>query len=488
MKTYRMAIALSLVIAATLSGAPAQARPAATVLNAGTPNSVPDSYVVTLPKETGDVAAAAQRLADRYGGTVGHTYDTVLKGFSVNTSATAAQRLAADPGVVRVEQDITGHTTSSRQVNPPSWGLDRIDRHNVIRDFTYRYHFRGTGVRVYILDMGIRITHSQFGGRAEYGFDATSPGGTPTDSCVPGHGTHVAGTVAASTYGVAKATRVVAVRVIDCTDQAVLSEVLAGVEWVTDDHVARGTPAVANASFRILGNTPSVNDAIEASIASGVTWVVAAGNDGNDACTVSPARVPAAITVASTTDTDARDTTVGIPSNFGPCVDLFAPGNEIVSLSNSNDTDTRVKSGTSMAAPHVAGAAAMILQQHPTWTPAQVRNAIVNSATTGRVTNRGTGSPNRLLYAWVGPVVPTDGSVCDTRVSRITCFVTSEGTPISTVRWTVDGQARPNWDDLRSIQFGCTPGTTYAVRVTIADAAGLDDARTEQQICRSGNP
>jgi subtilisin family serine protease len=471
---------LGVVITTIVAGSPVSAQRTGTVLNATSANAVPDSYLVRL-HASADVHHTARRLAGRYGGTVSHVYDTVLRGFALNTTPEKARLLAADPSVATVEQDLVGETTSSRQLSPPSWGLDRIDRRTLPLDFTYRYHTSGTNVRIYIVDTGVRTTHTDFGGRAQFGTETV---GTPdTGDCAAGHGSHVAGIAAGTAHGVAKNARVFSVKVVRCPNTAVVSEVLAGVEWVTDHVAANGWRAVANASFRINGDTSTVEDAIEASIAAGIVWVVAAGNDNTNACTASPARVPAAITVAATSINDARWPL----SNFGSCVDLFAPGEDIISLSNQSNTGTQPFDGTSMAAPHVAGAAALVLSENPSYTPAQVASTIINGATTGVVTNRGSGSPDRLLHTWKGPVVPLSGN-CESRLSRIFCEATSLGSAIATVRWRLNGTHFPDWDNDRFINFGCTSGNSYAVRIDIADAAGRNDVRTANPTCRSGNP
>ena len=243
----------------------------------------------------------------------------------------------------------------------------------------------------------MRAAHSEFGGRVDAGYDAVDGGAQ--DDC-NGHGTHVAGTVGGSTYGVAKRVKIIPVRVLSCTGSGTTAGVIAGVDWVTSTHVG-SQPAVANMSLG-GGVSAALDQAVQRSIADGVTYAVASGNSNANACASSPARTPEALTVNASTNADARASF----SNFGTCTDLFAPGQSITSAWITSNTSTHTISGTSMASPHVAGAAALVLQANPTWTPAQVSTAILNSATTGVISNPGTGSPNRLLYTGTAPQTP----------------------------------------------------------------------------------
>ncbi len=359
---------------------------------------IPDQYIVVLKDDIADVDLEAERLSQKHlaDRSNGHTYKHALKGFSARMSEKQAAKLAADPRVAFVEED--GEVTASAVQTGATWGLDRIDQRNLPLDGNYTFNFTGTAVTAYIIDTGIRTTHNEFGGRATSGFTAINDG-QGTNDC-HGHGTHVAGTVGGSTYGVAKNVNLVAVRVLDCSGSGSNSGVIAGVDFVTSNHAA-GTPAVANMS---LGGSVSsaVDTAVNNSINDGVSYAIAAGNSNTNACNSSPARVANAITVGSTTTTDARSSF----SNFGTCLDIFAPGSSITSAWNTSNTATNTISGTSMATPHVAGVAALFLETNPSASPATVTSAIINNATLNKVTNPGTGSPNRLLFSLLGAAPP----------------------------------------------------------------------------------
>ena len=348
-------------------------------------------YIVVLDDSATDarVQSAAEQAMSA-GGTVHFTYYSALKGFSASMSPAALRAVRSTEGVKYVEADARVHL-AGKQKNPPSWGLDRVDQRDLPLNKKYKYVGKaGSGVEAYVIDTGIRFSHTDFGGRATSGFDAVD-GGT-ADDC-NGHGTHVSGTVGGKTYGVAKKVALVGVRVLDCGGSGTWEGVIAGVDWVTANHSG---PSVANMSIQ-GGKVQSVNDAITNSINAGVVYAVAAANFSDDACAYSPASTPLAITVGATTIGDARASF----SNYGTCLDLFAPGDSITSDWYTSDTATNTISGTSMASPHVAGVAALYLSKNPGATTTQVRDAIVNNATNGKVTNPGTGSPNKLLYSSV---------------------------------------------------------------------------------------
>ncbi len=393
-----MALFAAITAVTAAVGSPAAAAPATGEIRlAGGASAVPGSYIVVLKNSAVGVEAGTRRasaavagradgLARSYGATVRRTYAAALVGFEAAMTERAAKRLAANPAVAYVEQN---HVVSlaATQPNPPSWGLDRIDQRNLPLNRSYTYPTTGAGVRAYIIDTGVRLSHGDFGGRATSGYDAVDGGSA--DDC-NGHGTHVAGTVGGTAHGVAKGVSIVAVRVLNCQGSGTNAGVIAGINWVTQNAVK---PAVANMSLG-GGASTAVDNAVNNSITSGVTYSLAAGNSNANACNSSPARVPAGITVGATTSTDARASY----SNYGRCLDIFAPGSSITSAWSTGNTATRSISGTSMAAPHVAGAAALVLAANPGFTPAQVRDTLVNSATPGVVTSPGSNSPNRLLF------------------------------------------------------------------------------------------
>ncbi|NUS85488.1 MAG: S8 family peptidase [Streptomyces sp.] len=352
-------------------------------------DAVKGSYIVLLK---GGKSIKAQNtgkdLAERYGGTLRRSYDSAVNGFSASgLTQTEAKRLAADPAVAKVVQNHR-FTIDATQDNPPSWGLDRIDQADTEGDKKYTYpDSAGEGVTAYVIDTGVRISHKDFGGRATSGFDAIDNDDDANDG--HGHGTHVAGTIAGADHGVAKKSKIVAVRVLDDQGSGTTEQVVAGIDWVTENHQG---PSVANMS---LGGTvdEALDAAVQKAIDSGVTFGVAAGNESTDASKGSPARVKDAITVASSTDADEQSDF----SNYGDIVDIYAPGSDITSDWNTGDDATNTISGTSMATPHVVGAAAVYLAGHPDAKPADVAKALTEGATPDKISNPGAGTPNKLL-------------------------------------------------------------------------------------------
>ena len=354
-------------------------------------NRIENSYIVVLDDavvgERGPFSIApyiASELATTFRGRITNVYQHALNGFAVNMSEADAEALSNDFRVKFVEEDGV-MTADATQSNPP-WGLDRIDQRNRPLNAIYTFNWTGSGVRVYVIDTGIRTAHTQFGGRASNVFDAFGGNGQDCN----GHGTHVAGTVGGSTYGVAKSSLPRGVRVLNCSGSGSTSGVISGVDWVRQNHIA---PAVANMSLG-GGASSALDTAVNNLHNANVTIAVAAGNSNTDACTQSPARAANAITTGSTTQSDARSSF----SNFGTCVDIFAPGSGILSAWWTSNTATATLSGTSMASPHVAGAAALYKQANPSASSSTIRNALVNNATTGVISSVGSGSPNRLLY------------------------------------------------------------------------------------------
>ncbi|MGW7205422.1 S8 family peptidase [Streptomyces sp. NPDC054837] len=366
---------------------PAHAAPEGKIFGAGTPGSVGGSYLVTLKGGTKAPSSAGRSLAEKYGAKISHTYGTVLNGYAIKADERQAKLLAADSRVASVTQD-TRVALEHSQRNPPSWGLDRVDQKNLPLDKSYTWpESAGAGATVYVIDTGIRISHKDFAGRARYGWDFVGNDRTASDG--NGHGTHVAGTIAGTKYGVAKRAEVVAVRVLDSAGSGTTAQVIAGIDWVTK-HAEK--PAVANVSLGGYRNA-QLDAAVRNSIKSGVTYTVAAGNDALPASLYSPANVQQAITVGASDRKDARADF----SNFGAALDLFAPGVAITSASNKADTAKATYSGTSMASPHAAGTAALYLADHPKATPAQVSKALVAQAVSGKISGRGLASPNKLL-------------------------------------------------------------------------------------------
>nr|P80146.3 RecName: Full=Extracellular serine proteinase; Flags: Precursor [Thermus sp. Rt41A]AAA82980.2 serine proteinase [Thermus sp. Rt41A] len=395
-----------LVLSACSSNPPAASTQEAPLLGLEAPEAIPGRYIVVY-KENADVLPAlealkaalepglmqpqglqaqALRTLGLEGARVDKVYTAALRGVAVEVPDQELARLRQDPRVAYIEadQEVRAFAVQS----PATWGLDRIDQRTLPLDGRYTYTATGAGVHAYVVDTGILLSHQEFTGRIGKGYDAITPGGSAQDC--NGHGTHVAGTIGGTTYGVAKGVTLHPVRVLDCNGSGSNSSVIAGLDWVTQNHVK---PAVINMSLG-GGASTALDTAVMNAINAGVTVVVAAGNDNRDACFYSPARVTAAITVGATTSTDYRASF----SNYGRCLDLFAPGQSITSAWYTSSTATNTISGTSMATPHVTGAAALYLQWYPTATPSQVASALLYYATPNVVKNAGRYSPNLLLY------------------------------------------------------------------------------------------
>ncbi|MEV6953195.1 S8 family serine peptidase [Streptomyces sp. NPDC051183] len=381
---------------------PAALLPAALLAGAASPAPLPAetptaAYVVVLRDHASRAPARALVAeAEAAGDEVGAVYETALNGFAVRTSAARAAALAADPRVASVEPDAEFRISDGQVQSPAPWPLDRIDQRELPLDGSYTYATAAQGVTAYVVDTGINTLHQEFGGRARHGVNTVFM--EPAADC-NGHGTHVAGTIGGATYGVAKGVSLVAVKVADCRGNGTLSAMVGGIDWMVRDSLAAGAaPAVANMS---MGGSYSfaLNRAVTRAVAAGITFTVAAGNAGESACAGSPAGVPQAVTVGAT---DAADRWA-LFSNYGRCVDLAAPGVAVTSAWKGSATATARASGTSMAAPHAAGVAALVLAGGTARTPAQVSQALVGGAVPGRITALPAGTPNLLLH------VPTAG-------------------------------------------------------------------------------
>lgn len=361
-------------------------------------NPVPNRYIVALDpvalrSADGSSGETAERLSGDFGGRVEKVFSHALQGFTIEMTDRAAQELSNDPRVLFVEQD--SYVSIDATQNNAPWGLDRVDQRNVPLNAAYNYIKTGSGVNVYVIDTGVRTTHVEFGGRATADFDSVYDGQNGQDC--HGHGTHVAATIGGNSYGVAKDVRIHAVRVLACNGIGTVASAVEGIDWVTANHAS---PAVANMSMG-SNASPLMDFAVQGSIDSGVTYVVAAGNSDSNACDVSPARLPSAITVGASDQADQKASF----SNHGPCVDLFAPGVGIVSAWAWNDFASFTANGTSMAAPHVAGTVALFLQDNPNATPAQATASLVGDATNVQVSPSNDGSPNLMVFT--APSGPT---------------------------------------------------------------------------------
>ncbi|NKC21320.1 S8 family serine peptidase [Pseudoalteromonas sp. S4498] len=402
---------LSAISFAVLAGLTSVNAQAAKILNVESNKAIKDQYIVVFStpsvlnvQNSKAIAAFANKqakaLENKHNVSITKEFGGVLNGVVINASAKQLKGLLNNPNIDYIEQDqmvtVTPAITASGDQANPTWGLDRVDQRNLPLNSNYHYDFDGTGVTAYVIDTGVRISHNEFGNRASHGYDFVDNDNDATDC--NGHGTHVAGTIGGGEYGVAKNVNIVGVRVLGCNGSGSYSGVISGIDWVKNN--ASG-PSVANMSLG-GGVSQAVDDAVNNAVASGVSFVVAAGNDNSNACNYSPARAADAITVGSTTSSDARSSF----SNYGNCLDIYAPGSSITSAWHNSDTSTNTISGTSMAAPHVAGAVALYLDENPSLSPSQIDSLLSQRSSKGKVSNPQSGSPNELLYTLAGGTDP----------------------------------------------------------------------------------
>lgn len=465
MRFVILSASVSLVLVAACADQPQVAgpseQPLAPLLATGA-DQAPDRYIVVFKSHVTDVDRATDEAVRGNGAQVFFRYRTALKGFAGSIPAPALEAVRQNPNVQYVEANGIAYAIGD-QTSLPSWGIDRIDERDLPMDGHYLYDNDAPNVHAYIIDTGIWPSHTEFGSptRVSSGYDFIDNDANSNDC--HGHGTHVAGTVGGTTTGVAKLVRLVGVRVLSCSGSGTWDQVIAGVDWVAAKAIK---PAVANMSLG-GGFSQSLNDAVTGAVNAGVTFAIAAGNSNANACNYSPASTPSAITVGASTSTDARSSF----SNYGSCLDIFAPGSAITS--STMDGGYQSWNGTSMATPHVAGAAALLLSANPSWTPTQVASAMIGNATLNKITSPGTNSPNRLLYTLAGATPPPASVVM--HVSDLDPSATSNRNNWSaTVTVTIQDAygalvsgalVSGNWSNGASGAGSCTTGTNGTCQI-----------------------
>ncbi len=433
---------------------------------------IPGRYIVVFKDSVANPAAEAANLVRGLGGRLHHSYTSAIKGFAASLPAAALQGIRNNPNVDYIEQDQTVSLTEVQ--SPATWGLDRVDQADRPLDTQYYFNYTGRDVNAagldvnaFIIDTGIRPDHVEFSGRLLSGYNVVADG-NGTNDC-NGHGTHVAATVGGTTWGVAKGVSLIPVRVLDCRGSGTWSGVIAGVDWVANSKLR---PAVANMSLG-GGASTTVDNAVAGAVSKGVSMVVAAGNSNADACNYSPARAPSAITVGATTISDARASY----SNYGSCLDLFAPGSSITSAWHTSDSATNTISGTSMASPHVAGVAALALAADPAASPWAVADFLTANATANRLSAIGSGSANRLLYS-LAPGAPQEPATQTVAVKSIAGSSTKlfgsnwRASAVVTIRDVDSGAVVPNANVAGSFSPGgtvsCVTASTGSCTLTSA--------------------
>ena len=450
---------------------------------------VPNEYIVALRSaivSQGQLSATALSMAAAAGAQITYVYGDAINGFAVKADANALAAIRANPSVEYVEP-VQVMRAIATQAPTPSWGLDRIDQANLPLNNSFTYPTGGGAVHVYIIDTGLLTTHNDFSGRVGLSSNHIQPtGGSPAWTDCAGHGTHVSGTIAGTTYGILKTATVHAVRVLDCGGSGTSASVIAGINWVIANAVP---PAVSNMS---LGGSAdiTIDNATNAMANAGIVSAVAAGNsNGANACNFSPARAANAVTVGATTMTDARSSF----SNIGTCLDIFAPGSAITSDYIGSNSATAILSGTSMASPHVAGVAALYRSLNPSATAAQTVAALINNATLNKVTNAGTGSPNRLLYMGFLNGAPPPPNQNPTADFTYNCVPKPDGSGVdcafngsassdpdgNVVAWAWSSPNRQNKSGVQ-ITYPFPNGSTPSVTLVVTDNAGGTGSVTKQ--------